>query len=176
MKEKIIKLLKLSTSSNDNEALNAIRIANSLLKKEDMHWDEFFSKSPSLSNTKEREYIKKINTLEKKLENFLYKTMSLSNEKEREYVKRINRLKNELDECYRNSAIRKSVEEKKKRINPHIEFGPHRIPKDVKEKIEICLEAYPDHSFLSSIYDFFNREGYLTPKQLDALDMIYKYL
>lgn len=176
MKEKIIKLLKQSTSSNDNEALNAIRIANSLLKKEDMHWDEFFSKTPSLSNTKEREYIEKIKILEGRLVNFLHKKTSLSNEKETEYVKRINRLNNELDECYRNSAIRKSVEEQKKRANPHIGFGPHRVPKDLKDKIEICLEAYPDHSFLSSIYDFFNREGFLTPKQLDALDMIYRYL
>jgi len=37
--EKIIKLLKLTASPEDHEALSAIRIANDLLKKNDMTWD-----------------------------------------------------------------------------------------------------------------------------------------
>lgn len=176
MKNKVIKLLKMTTSSNDHEALNAIRMANLSLKKEGMHWDDFFFKASPLSNAKETDYIRKINTLKRELDNSLSKKPSLSNTKETEYVKRINKLKNELDNCKRNSSIHKSVEQRKKISNPHIEVIPHRVPRNVKEKIEICLEVSPNNSFLNSIDEFFNKEGFLTQKQLDALDTIYRYL
>jgi len=40
-KNKIIKLLKLTQSANDHEALSAIRKVNSLLKAEGVEWDDF---------------------------------------------------------------------------------------------------------------------------------------
>lgn len=41
-KDKIIKLLKLSSSNNDNEALLAIKTANQILKKNNATWDDLF--------------------------------------------------------------------------------------------------------------------------------------
>lgn len=41
--EKLRKLLALTMSDNDNEALNAIRHVNKLLKENNLTWDEFFS-------------------------------------------------------------------------------------------------------------------------------------
>lgn len=41
---KLIKLLQLSQSPNDYEALAAIRRANTLLQKENLDWQAFFSK------------------------------------------------------------------------------------------------------------------------------------
>ena len=39
--EKFIKLMKMTTSSSEGEALNAIRMANSLLLEANLDWDEF---------------------------------------------------------------------------------------------------------------------------------------
>lgn len=41
MKDKIVKLLSLTQSDNDHEALSAIRMANKLLKAQDKTWSEF---------------------------------------------------------------------------------------------------------------------------------------
>jgi len=38
---KVLKLLNLSSSSNDGEALNSIRIANEILKKHKLDWEKF---------------------------------------------------------------------------------------------------------------------------------------
>jgi hypothetical protein len=43
MKDKLIKLLQLSQSSNDYEALSAIRKANAVLRAKNMDWNQFFS-------------------------------------------------------------------------------------------------------------------------------------
>ena len=45
--EKIIKLLNLTTSDNDNESLSALRLANKLLRKSNTSWDQFFSPTSS---------------------------------------------------------------------------------------------------------------------------------
>lgn len=37
--DKIIKLLKMTTSSHNGESLNSIRLANKLLKENNMTWD-----------------------------------------------------------------------------------------------------------------------------------------
>jgi hypothetical protein len=42
-KQRIIKLLNLSTSENDNEALSACRMAYSILKKHNLSWGDFLS-------------------------------------------------------------------------------------------------------------------------------------
>lgn len=44
---RILKMLNLSTSSNDKEALSAIRHANKLLKKNELSWDEFLQNKKS---------------------------------------------------------------------------------------------------------------------------------
>lgn len=41
--EKLRKLLALTTSDSENEALNAVRQANKLLKENNLTWDYFFS-------------------------------------------------------------------------------------------------------------------------------------
>ena len=41
--DKLIKLLNLSTSNNDNEALSAIRTANAILKKNNILWDKILN-------------------------------------------------------------------------------------------------------------------------------------
>lgn len=45
MNERLIKLLQLSQSPNDCEALAAIRKANAILAKENMDWRQFFNQS-----------------------------------------------------------------------------------------------------------------------------------
>ena len=40
MREKLLKFLMLTTSENDGEALNAIRMANKRLKKEGVEWKD----------------------------------------------------------------------------------------------------------------------------------------
>lgn len=69
MKEKILKLLQQTTTDSDNEALNAIRMANAILKKKDLHWDEFFSTPGPASFSRENNALKrKIILLEKQVE------------------------------------------------------------------------------------------------------------
>lgn len=43
MKDRILKLLKLTESQNDNEALIAIRAANGLLKREGKTWEQLLT-------------------------------------------------------------------------------------------------------------------------------------
>ena len=43
MKDKRMKLLQQTTTTNDNEALVSIRMANKLLVSEGLHWNEFFN-------------------------------------------------------------------------------------------------------------------------------------
>lgn len=40
---KVVKLLKLTQSDNEHEALAALRRANAILKKHDIQWDKFFA-------------------------------------------------------------------------------------------------------------------------------------
>jgi len=40
--EKLIKILNLTTSDSDGEALNAIRMANAILAKKDLTWEQVF--------------------------------------------------------------------------------------------------------------------------------------
>lgn len=40
-REKFIKLMLMTTSSHDGECLNAIRMANSMLAKDNLNWREF---------------------------------------------------------------------------------------------------------------------------------------
>ena len=42
-RDKLVKLLQLTQSSNDHEALRSIRKANSLLKKNGMDWNKFMA-------------------------------------------------------------------------------------------------------------------------------------
>ena len=45
MQDKILKLLELTKSANDAEALNAIRKANDIREKAGLQWEEVFAKS-----------------------------------------------------------------------------------------------------------------------------------
>jgi hypothetical protein len=60
MKNKLIKLLMLSRSSNDNEALSAIRKANEILNNEKKTWDDVFGEAWYLEYSK---LVDKYNTL-----------------------------------------------------------------------------------------------------------------
>ena len=77
MKEKVLKLLQQTTTNNDNEALNAVRAANAILKKKDLHWDEFFSTPGPASFSRENASLKrKIILLERQIEFFKLKDMN----------------------------------------------------------------------------------------------------
>lgn len=45
MRDRLIKLLQLSQSSNDFEALAAIRKANAVLRANNMDWNQYFSRA-----------------------------------------------------------------------------------------------------------------------------------
>ena len=77
MKEKVLKLLQQTTTDSDNEALAAIRKANLILKKKDLHWDEFFSAPGPASFSRENDSLKrKILLLERQIEFFKLKEMN----------------------------------------------------------------------------------------------------
>lgn len=48
--DKILKLLELSKSENDAEALNAIRKANDIREKAGLQWEDVFAKSITVKN------------------------------------------------------------------------------------------------------------------------------
>lgn len=50
-KQRLIKILNLTTSDADGECLNAIRMANKLLKKENLTWDQVLSSDSSYTMT-----------------------------------------------------------------------------------------------------------------------------
>jgi len=83
MKEKLLKLLSLSTSQNENEAFVSVKKANELIKRENTTWEEVFKEQEpedKYDNTlhtqlnKEKEYSK---SLEEEIKNInvLYKYM-----------------------------------------------------------------------------------------------------
>jgi len=57
--EKFIKLMGLTTSSNEGEALNAIRKANFLLAEANLAWDEFLRGKAKISGTNSKDDIPK---------------------------------------------------------------------------------------------------------------------
>lgn len=54
-KSKIIKLLSLSQSDNDHEALASIRMANKILKNNDLTWEQFLGSSPQNQRSYQKE-------------------------------------------------------------------------------------------------------------------------
>jgi hypothetical protein len=46
-KDKLVKLLRMTTSSQDGEALNAIRMANAMLKAAGLDWDRLVNSAPA---------------------------------------------------------------------------------------------------------------------------------
>lgn len=74
--EKIIKLLKLSTSPNDNEALSAIRMANKILAAVPLTWDMVsFKKQSAPKKSTDNEAVDKMFNVVLKT---LYKRSSLN--------------------------------------------------------------------------------------------------
>jgi hypothetical protein len=51
MLSKLIKLMMLTTSSNDHEALSALRMANAMLAADNVNWEEFLT---AVETTKQR--------------------------------------------------------------------------------------------------------------------------
>lgn len=50
-REKFIKLMMLTASDQDGEALTALRKANAMLAAENKNWEEFISEKPDAPNT-----------------------------------------------------------------------------------------------------------------------------
>lgn len=67
-RERFIKILMLSQSESDGEALNALRMANKLLKKAGLNWEGFLS-NPRDSHSVAFGFKKKISSLEYQLAN-----------------------------------------------------------------------------------------------------------
>ena len=175
-RSKIIKLLKQSTTENEHEALNAIRMANDFLKREDLHWDEFFKGSPVYSR-KEKDLEKRNDELKRENKKLREEHSILVNSFRRK-TDTINNLFNDI------RTLKKKLEENNTKgiKSPHINMTPEISPFDtservhnpqVRSKIEICLKAMPYNSFLHSLNEFWDRNGYLTPNQVKSLDNIY---
>ena len=143
-KEIIIKLLKQTTTVNDHEALNAIRAANALLKKDDLHWDEFVSICRSgKNNDKEIDYLKgRIILLERQIEFY----------KSKKFTSNIN-----------NPHIGE----------PNIYGNSEREDVNVEEKIRLCLENMPYNAFLHSLSDVWKKNKRISQRDLKALNVIY---
>lgn len=143
MKEKILKLLQQTTTIYDNEALNAIRKANDILKKEDLHWDEFFSMPNSgRNNDKEIALLKgRIELLERQVE--FYKSKEFTSIK--------------------NPHIGE----------PNTYGNSEREDVDIEEKIKICLEDMPYNAFLHSLSDIWKKNGRISPREMKTLNVIF---
>lgn len=57
-KDRLIKLLNLSNSDADGEALTALRLANKLLKQADLTWQDVLTSKAYKTSEAEREYAK----------------------------------------------------------------------------------------------------------------------
>lgn len=175
-RSKVIKLLKQSTTQNEFEALAAIRKANELLKKEDLHWDEFFGGAPVYSR-KEKNLEKKNDELKRENKKLREEHSILVNSFRRK-TETISNLFSDI------SSLKKKLEENniKEIKSPHINMSPGISPFDTSErvynpqvrtKIEVCLKAMPYNSFLHSLNKHWDLNGYLTPNQVKSLDSIY---
>jgi len=186
-KEKVIKLLQLSTTDSDHESLNAIRRANEILIKADLHWDEFIGGVSTTSNRrnipdKENKRLKRENEMlernNERLEEDILRLTNALKRKENVVTKLfgdIRTLKRKVEDYNDASDIR----------SPYINMSPDMSPFDTSErvdfpqvraKIEICLKAMPYHAFLHSLDDFWKQNGFLTPNQMKSLDTIYNNL
>lgn len=54
--DKIVKLLNLTTSTNDGEALNAIRIANAIVQKSGLSWEALITRGVASEKPPEPEH------------------------------------------------------------------------------------------------------------------------
>jgi hypothetical protein len=62
--ERLVKLLNLTNSTSDNEALNAIRIANKTLKASSLNWEDVLSHKPKIKGFDFSTYTNKYKTEE----------------------------------------------------------------------------------------------------------------
>jgi len=177
-KAKIIKILQKTTTDNDHEALTAIRLANKLLKGDDLHWNEFFSLEGSGNSNvfgAQNDFL--VSSLKNKIRQLEERSAALYVNKDKK-ITSLERKVNELESKV--SHLQNKNREKIK--SPFIEEFSNpfdRSPKNnisIKDKIDISIDAMPYNAFLHSINDFWIRFGYLTPKQLKALDSIYTNL
>jgi hypothetical protein len=78
MIDRLQKLMNMTTSENDGEALNAIRRANDLLKKNGKSWEDFIKERPRARSFTELS--------DAQIVDFLNKKASSANKKERIYA------------------------------------------------------------------------------------------
>ncbi len=119
---KFIKTLSLTTSSFDGECLNAIRLCNDTLKKENMTWELFFNKNNVYSvNENELSTLQAKNReLEKKI--FLFERLSESK------TNQINLLVHEnIDLNLKISHLEEAISE----------FDKQQKPKNITNKKEL---------------------------------------
>lgn len=117
---KFAKLMQLSTSTYEGEALNAIRMANAILAEADLSWDDFISQKEIIIN--EIEY------------------------KDNENKDNIQKI--DIEECL-----------------------------NIEEMFTMCLYRIKVESglnFIKSLKEFYDRRGYLTVKQQEALKKWYE--
>ena len=143
MKEKILKLLQQTTTDSDNEALIAIRKANVILKKKDLHWDEFFSTCGSGRNNE-----KEIASLENRIK-MLERQVEFYKSKDFTSIK--------------NPHIGE----------PNTYGNSEREDISIEEKIKICLEDMPYNAFLHSLSDMWKKNNRISQRDLKALNIIY---
>lgn len=174
--EKIIKILQKTTTDNDHEALTAIRLANRILKTGDLHWKEFFSLEGSGNLNvfgAQNDFLifslkNKIRQLEERSTIYANKDKKITSleRKVNELESKVNHLQNKNREKIKSPFIEEFS-------NP-FNTSPDNV--STKEKIDVSIDAMPYNAFLHSISDFWIKFGYLTPKQLKALNSIYANL
>lgn len=193
-REKIIKLMNLATSSNDAEALSALRMANNLLKKENMLWDKFLNGSGGSSSSyyqessQERNLRHRCRELEGALATAQHgrkNALTRNNQLEIE----IKGLKKKLSEAqnsqtHQNSSHQNTSNEKEKSGNSGSSnpFGDSPFNNNqrfndasVREMLDVCLERVSGTGieFIQSLDQSFKKWGSLTYRQHEALKKFY---
>ena len=84
--EKVLKLLNLGSSPNDNEALSALRMANGMLAKHNLDWISFFNKNPQKSSVREEEETHEGPTYKDEIEKMLNSCLSCLSGSAHEFI------------------------------------------------------------------------------------------
>jgi hypothetical protein len=141
--DKIIKLLNLSSSDSDGEALSAIRAANRMLGEKNVRWSRDLFGIPVFSASRIAE-----------MDNLRSRVRSLQYQLDQSRAE-TSRLHNQLE------ALRSQAKaEPKKEV-------------EIAEMLRLCLEKEPANPFFLSLNTFYQDKKYLTVNQREALRRNY---
>ncbi len=161
-KEKLTKIMMLSTSDADGESLNAIRMANRMIKSVNLNWESILTKS-SFSNNNDSTLASLRATI---------RQLRADNELNmQEANRKIAELRRKLD-------AKESANKDKDPFSKFFEQGNNETGPSIDYMLNTCLEEVQGtaHDFIESLAEAYKKYRRLTPKQEAALRRFYSNL